>query len=146
MASNKFERISPEDLPGLLSRLAREEVTEFALVGPEVGPEVFSSSSCGLQVVFQLVRPCAFIEPPEGILKLKGLAALVLRDLGLHDIGAQLIAEHLGQLTSLDLSDNQVGAAGAQSIAEHLGQLASLNLSNNQVGAAGAQSIAEHFG
>jgi hypothetical protein len=61
------------------------------------------------------------------------------------DTGTRAIAKHLGQLTSLDLTRNQVGDAGTRAIAEHLGQLASLDLGYNQVGDAGAQAIAEHL-
>ncbi|MEL6816403.1 MAG: COR domain-containing protein, partial [Cyanobacteria bacterium J06598_3] len=74
------------------------------------------------------------------------LTSLNLTSNKVSDAGAQAIAEHLGQLTSLDLNSNYVGAAGAQAIAEHLGQLTSLNLTSNSVGGAGAQAIAEHLG
>ena len=52
------------------------------------------------------------------------------------EAGARAIAEHLTQLTSLDVENNKIGDAGARAIAEHLTQLQSLWLDNNQVGQA----------
>ncbi|NTV66504.1 MAG: TIR domain-containing protein [Chlorobaculum sp.] len=49
------------------------------------------------------------------------------------DAGAQAIAEHLGQLTSLDLSHNQIGDAGLRFISEHLEKLSTLNIANSEV-------------
>jgi internalin A len=64
---------------------------------------------------------------------------------GIGDEGAAAIAEHLPNLTSLDLWGNSIGAEGAAAIAEHLPNLTSLNLINNSIGAEGAAAIAEHL-
>ncbi len=62
------------------------------------------------------------------------------------DAGARAIAEHLGQLDSLFLSNNKVGDTGARAIAEHLGQLTSLDLSDNDVGDEGVAAMGRHGG
>ncbi len=62
-----------------------------------------------------------------------------------HTGGARAIAEHLGRLTSLALSYNEVGDAGARAIAEHLGQLTLLNLEQNDVGDEGVAAIGQHL-
>ncbi|MCP3961688.1 MAG: hypothetical protein GY719_27930 [bacterium] len=144
---SKLQRIAPDELPDLLKQLDHAQTTEFALVGRHFA---WSSRSEGwpkeLQghAVYQLTGD--LIELPHELFRLDRLQLLVLRSLGLQTEAAAAIAEHLGQLTSLDLSNNEVGEAGAQAIAEHLGQLTSLALSATKVGEAGARAIAEHLG
>ncbi|MEO1394918.1 MAG: COR domain-containing protein [Cyanobacteria bacterium J06634_5] len=143
---SKLHRIAPEVLPELLSGLD-EKTTELVLIGPLIRlpaspddwPEELQRHD-----VYQLSGWLS--ELPYELLKFEWLQVLILRDLRLKDVDVFTIAKHLGQLTSLDLSNNQVSKAGAKVIAEHLGQLTSLDLSNNQVGDVGAQAIAEHLG
>ena len=142
-----LQRIAPNELPDLLARLDDGQTTELVLIGPDVGlsaspddwPEEFQG-----HVVFQLTGDPSGL--PLELLRLDRLKVLTLWSLGLQDADAAAIAEHLGQLTWLELSSNQVGDAGARAIAEHLGQFTSLALRDNQVGDAGARAIAEHLG
>ncbi len=143
-----LRRVAPEELPVVLRGLDPEETTEFALVGPSVSvlsapPEEWPEELRG-RVVYQLTGELSGL--PGELLRLERLELLTLWALGLGNDDIRAIAEHLGRLTSLALSYNQVGEAGARAIAEHLGRLTTLNLSNNQVGEAGARAIAEHLG
>jgi hypothetical protein len=61
------------------------------------------------------------------------------------DYGALTIAEHLGKITSLNLSGNLIRNVGVEAIAKNLNQLTSLGLSNNEVGDTGARLIAENL-
>ena len=143
-----LQRITPEELPDLLTRLDQGQTTDFALVGRDVtwlsaSPEDWPEELQG-RVVYQLTGDLSGL--PRELLQLDRLQVLALRSLDLQNGDAAAIAEHLGQLTSLDLRRNQVGDAGARAIAENLGQLASLHLGSNMVGEAGARAIAEHLG
>ena len=69
------------------------------------------------------------------------LDSLLISDLAVEDEGAQAIASLTG-LTSLNLSNNNIGRAGAQAIAASLTGLKSLNLANNNIDYAGAEAIA----
>jgi uncharacterized protein (TIGR02996 family) len=73
--------------------------------------------------------------------------------LSLHEVGpvalAKLVASpSLGDISTLDLSDNRIGNAGAEALAAspHLARLTSLNLRNNAIGAAGARALRRRFG
>jgi len=142
-----LQRIAPDELPALLTRLADEQTTALALIGPTVrltaAPNDWPAALRG-RVVFQLTSHLSSL--PGELLGLDRLHDLALWSLDLKDAEAAAIAGHLGQLTTLALSDNEVGDAGARAIAEHLGQLTTLDLSYNQVGEAGARAIAEHLG
>ncbi len=142
-----LQRIAPDEVPDLLARLDDAQTTELALLGPDAGlpasPGDWPDELKG-RVVYQLTGDLSGL--PRNLLRLDRLQILTLWSLGLQHADAAAIAEHLGQLTSLDLSSNEVGEAGARSIAEHLGQLTSLNLSGNKVGEVGARLIAAHLG
>ena len=146
-AEPRLQRIAPDELPELLTRLDDGQTTRLALIGPDVvlstSPENWPKELQG-QVVYQLSGSLS--ELPRELLRLDRLQTLVLWSLGLKDIDATAIAQQLGQLTSLDLSSNQVGEAGAKAIAQRLGQLTSLNLYRNNVGEAGAKAIAQQLG
>ncbi|MCB2262487.1 MAG: hypothetical protein LGR52_06045 [Candidatus Thiosymbion ectosymbiont of Robbea hypermnestra] len=139
--------IAPDQLPDLLTRLDDGRTTDLALIGPNVplsaSPEDWPEELRG-RVLYRLTGELSGL--PRGLPRLDRLQTLTLWWLGLRRKDAAAIAEHLGQLTSLDLSLNQVGEAGAQAIAENLGQLTSLDLGGNEVGDAGARAVAEHLG
>ncbi|MET0069673.1 MAG: COR domain-containing protein [Candidatus Thiodiazotropha sp.] len=144
---SRLERIATHELPELLIRLGNSQTTELALIGRNVRlstsqdnwPKVLQG-----HVVYQLTDTLS--ELPRELFRLERLQFLALQSLNLHFADAVAIAEHLGQITSLDLWDNKVGDAGARAIARHLGQLTSLSLWNNKVGDVGARAIAEHLG
>ncbi|QUY40769.1 COR domain-containing protein [Acaryochloris marina] len=141
-----LQRINPDELPDLLMRLSNEHRTDLALFGPEVSlspsmdnwPKEFQG-----RVVFQLTTQLSSL--PLELLRLNRLQTLTFWSLSLQDTDITAIAENLQQLSSLDLSDNEVGADGARAIAENLQQLSSLNLSFNEVGDDGARAIAENL-
>ncbi|PLX96646.1 MAG: hypothetical protein C0622_14350 [Desulfuromonas sp.] len=138
-------RVAPEDLPEALLALD-EQKTGLAFFGPNVrvpkSPDYWPEwlNNC---YVFQLTEACSVL--PSELLCFHRLQKLILYSLDLQSEDIIDIAEHLVQLTSLNLSRNEIGAAGAQAIAEHLVQLTSLDLSYNGIGAAGAQAIGEHL-
>ncbi|MEM1293248.1 MAG: COR domain-containing protein [Cyanobacteria bacterium P01_H01_bin.162] len=146
--SSRLQRIAPDELPDLLARLDDGQTTDFALVGQELtwlsttSPEDWPKNLRG-RIVYQLTGNLAELPPP--LWRLNRLQSLTLRNLGLKNTDAMAIAEHLSQLTSLDLSFNQVGEAGTRAIAEHLSQLTFLNLVEDQVGDAGVLAIALHL-
>ncbi len=129
----RLQLITPDELPGLLKQLNDEQSSDLALIGPSLrlvsSPDGWPNELQG-RVVYQLVRKLPRL--PRELLGLDRLQVLTLWKLGLKDLDATAIAEHLTQLTSLDLSDNQLGEKGAIAIAEHLTQLTSLNLRSNK--------------
>ncbi|MEO0407506.1 MAG: COR domain-containing protein [Cyanobacteria bacterium P01_A01_bin.135] len=144
---SRLQRIAPQELPELLTRLGNEQVTELALIGPSLKLSQSSDNwPKALQggVVYQLSEGLS--ELNRELWYLDQLQTLTLQSLNLKDRDAVAIAQRLGQLTSLNLSANKVGDAGAMAIAQHLGQLTSLNLGNNNVGDFGAKAIAQHLG
>ncbi|MGD1860826.1 MAG: COR domain-containing protein [Leptolyngbyaceae cyanobacterium] len=142
----RLQRITPDDLPNLLTQLDNKQTTELALVGPSVMPidllDMWPEKFQG-HAVYQLTEELSGL--PQELFRLDCLQTLTLQSLALADADVTAVAENLGQLTSLDLAENQIGEAGAQAIAKHLGQLTFLNLANNQVGNAGTQEIAQHL-
>lgn len=144
---SKLQRITPEELPDLLTRLDHGQTTDFTLVGEHntwlsASPENWPEQLQG-HVVYQLSGALSGL--PRELLGLDRLQVLTLWSLGLQDHDANTIAEHLGQLTSLDLWNNKVGDAGARAIAEHLGQLTSLDLSYNGLGDRAVSAIGQHL-
>ncbi|PSN14339.1 hypothetical protein C7271_21755, partial [filamentous cyanobacterium CCP5] len=159
---SRLQRIAPEELPNLLTQLHDRQATELILIGPEVElftllgdwPDEFQGCT-----VYQLSSVLS--ELPHELLRLYWLQSLTLWSLDLNDADATAIAEHLNQLTSLDLSINKVTDRGAQVISRCLHQLTSLDLGNrietsalnwyssypnNEITVTGAQTIAEHLG
>src|SRR5271168_3004599 len=70
-------------------------------------------------------------ELPDKLVSLTGLTSLSLSNNEIGEAGARAIAERLTGLTSLNLDDNGIGEAGARAIAERLTGLTSLNLDDN---------------
>jgi internalin A len=142
-----LQRVAPEELPALLTRLDNKQTTRLAVIGSRVSlfpspahwPEVLRSC-----VVIRLTGRLRGL--PRELFQLERLRVLRLWSLKLDDADADAIARHLCQLTLLDLRSNKVGEAGVRAIAEHLGQLTLLNLTGNPVGKAGTRAIAEHLG
>ncbi len=110
-----LQRISPDELPDLLTRLDDGQTTELVLIGPDAeisaSPDDWPMQLQG-HVVFELTGDLSGL--PRELLRLDRLKALTLWSLGLQDADAAAIAEHLGQLTSLDLRGNKVGEAGTR--------------------------------
>ncbi|MEM9008097.1 MAG: COR domain-containing protein [Cyanobacteria bacterium P01_F01_bin.86] len=142
----RVQRIAPDELPALLTRLAKEQATELALIGPNVSLSELSTDRAKeirVQVIYQLSSNLSTL--PHALSRLDQLQVLILRALGLKSLDAKVLVEHLGQLTYLDLSSNKLGDSGARAIAKGLNQLTSLNLFENQVGVDGARAIAENL-
>ncbi|MEZ6057213.1 MAG: hypothetical protein R3C01_10970 [Planctomycetaceae bacterium] len=123
----------------LLDRAADEAWTELAIAGPEYLFFDYTGIPANRSFYARKLPDLTHRQkwPP--------LKRLVLVGFGLDAAGAIAIAEHLRQLTSLDLSENSIGEAGAVAIAEHLHQLTSLNLGGNSINEAGAVAIAQHL-
>ena len=144
--TGKLIRVTRQQLEAVLDQLELEEGTSLAIVGsqlrlwsnPTKWPEPFRG-----QRVFQIFE--SWPKLADRIIRVPQLDRLVLWGIDLGDAGAHSIAEHLRQLTSLNIGYNKIGDAGARSIAEHLTQLTWLSVSGNQIGKAGARAIAEHL-
>lgn len=142
-----IRRVTPEELPGLLKQLDVEKTTHLALIGPDRW--LFSSAKEWPQElqghnVFQLTDKLT--EIPYELLQFDKLKSLIGWSVGIQDKQVRVITEHLGQLTSLNLGDNEIGDAGTRFIAMHLSQLRSLHLGSNRIGSAGAHAIARDLG
>ena len=177
----RVQRIAPDELPELLTRLKDERTAKLALIGPTIK---LSASSLPEKlregVVYKLSGVLS--ELPCELLRLDYLQTLTLWRLGLKDEDVIKIAENLEHLTALDLSANKLSDVSLQTIckhfrklkmldlgneversslswivcsegnhfsetsmlmlAEHLGQLTALDLSNNNLGIAGVQALA----
>ncbi len=142
-----LRRVTPKELSDVLARLADEQVSDIAIIGPDV--QFFALPDRTIlrftkRVVYQLTEKLPELTPQ--LLGLDRLRSLLLWSLDLRAEDARVIAKHFRQLTSINLSGNAVGDAGARAVAEQLVQVTSLSLRGNSVGDAGARAIAEHLG
>lgn len=143
---SRIERISSAELPEKLERLEDGKITGLALIGPSVGlPASPDEWPDGLQdsIVYQLIDIPSRL--PRELLRLERLRSLTLRALGRRDDDVVVFTERLGNLTSLNLTESDVGNLGVQSIARNLGQLTTLNLWGNSVDESGVHAIAKHL-
>jgi small GTP-binding protein len=138
--------IRAEALDKLIAQAERESWTHLALI-PErcvVNWQKFREHWLGKRV-FRLDAPIGAAGAQAIAQHLPQLTSLNIEGNEIGEAGAQAIAQHLSQLTSLNIGGNEIGEAGAQAIAQHLSQLTSLNIWHNEIGEAGAQAIAQHL-
>ena len=140
--TEKLLRVTRQELSEVFDRLEADRVTHLAIVGSNRGFPA-SANRWPNYLQFQLSEQWPALV--NRVIRLEHLDGLVLFGLNLGDAGASTIAEHLTQLTSLNVGNNKIGIAGARAIAKHLTQLTSLDVGNNEIGARGARAIAEHL-
>ena len=140
--TEKLIRVTPQELSAVFDRLEAEPVTRLAIAGSDTS---FPADANRWPNYLQFQLSEWWWALVDRVIQLRHLNGLVLLGLKLGDFGARAIAEHLTQLTSLDVGNNRICEAGARAIAEHLTQLTSLNVCDNQIGEAGARAIAEHL-
>jgi|GEM_PF-1900800 len=133
MGESRLQPIAPDELPDLLTQLDAGRTTDLALLGPEIplstSPEDWPEELQG-RVLYQLTGH--LFRLPRELLRLDRLQILTLWSLGLQDADAAAIAQHLGQLTSLNLHNNQVGDEAVADIGQQLTGLVRLDLRGNE--------------
>ena len=123
------------------------DVVEVEVEGGEVG-EVLGDGGCALGTDAVEVEVEGGIGDEGATAIAQHLTNLTTLDLDRNGIGAEgatAIAQHLTNLTTLNLDRNGIGDEGATAIAQHLTNLTTLNLFNNGIGAEGATAIAQHL-
>jgi internalin A len=134
---HRREPISASELDAVLEQARAEAWQQLALLGPWVG---------GYKRADRIPRTRTFfLKEPLGprivkLTSLTGLTTLNLSENQIGDDGARALA-NLTNLASLDLSLNQIGDHGARALA-NLANLANLDLSHNQIGDDGARALA----
>lgn len=136
MGESRRQPIAPHELPDLLTQLDAGRTTDLALLGPEIplstSPEDWPEELQG-RVLYQLTGHLSrLFRLPRELLRLDRLQILTLWSLGLQDADAAAIAQHLGQLTSLNLHNNQVGDEAVADIGQQLTSLVRLDLRGNE--------------
>ena len=129
--TEKLLRVTPQELSAVFDRLEAEGVTRLAIVGPNLF-HLANSNPWPNYVQFELSEQWPALV--DRVIRLRHLDGLVLFSFDLGDDRARAIAEHLTQLTSLNVGYNQIGDAGTRAIAESLTDLQELWLNNNSVG------------
>ncbi len=143
---SKLHRISLDELPDLLVRLKKEQVTELSIFGPRATwllspPNQWMKDYQG-RIIYQLNQKLDHI--PDSLLSFDCLKSLTLWWLGLSQENAQKIADNLPQLTALDLTKNNIGDIGAKALAKNLTSLIHLDLTENQIGEKGVFAISSN--
>jgi len=138
---SRLQPIAPDQLLDLLTRLGDEQTTDLALIGPDVwlhaSPEDWPEVLQG-RVLYRLTGELSGL--PRQLLRLDRLQTLILWRLGLREKDAAAIAEQLGQLTSLNLSNsiltkgkgNDIGDEAVADIGQQLTGLVTLILAGNK--------------
>ena len=145
--ANKITRVAPSELDGLVKRARGESWRELVLLGPSAYvPSLIDYWPQRWKVAAHVFKLSAIETGLVGKLQsLTGLTSLDLSDNQIGDQGAKAIAASLTGLTSLNLTHNRIGTSGAKAIAASLTGLTSLSLESNDIGPEAAESIAANL-